>query len=448
MHPSLVVIARLFLLAALSLGAGCVNPYSGAEDEDIDERTEPLAAPSLAEGFESASKTAYSAADIALDSGLWRMDDALIGTSAGDVKQGARSARVRNSGKITMRFDHTGGAGTVSIAHARYGNDGAGTWGLFRSVDQGASWSQVGAAVTTTTQSLATATFTVSFAGAVRFEIRKLDGGSNRINFDEIILTEDDPDADDPAGDGPGAALSVHTTMGIPSPSSAADYNSYLSVKSGYVLSYDGSRKVPRWVSWELNASYLGTAPRQDDFRTDNTFPAALPQAKLSDYSGSGYDRGHLCPSAERTLTVAANSQTFYLTNMVPQAPNSNQGPWASLENEVRKLATQGRELFITAGSVFGASTKSVGKGVRVPESMFKVIVVLDAVGQGAASVTASTRVISVMVPNDNAKVSKSAPWRKFRVSVDTIEAQTGYDLLSDVDPAIQSVVESQVDAL
>ena len=83
---------------------------------------------------------------------------------------------------------------------------------------------------------------------------------------------------------------------------------------------------------------------------------------------------------------------------------------------------------------------------MAVPDETFKVIVVLDAVGQGPAEVTAATRVIAVLMPNENSQISISADWHSFRVSVDAIEAQTGYDFLSDVDPAVQAVVEARVD--
>jgi endonuclease G len=244
---------------------------------------------------------------------------------------------------------------------------------------------------------------------------------------------------------GSGAALSVHTTLGIPSPTSTSDPNSFLSVKSEYVVSYNSSRKVPNWVSWELNTSYLGSIDRQNNYRTDDTLPQTLPQAQLSDYSGSGFERGHMCPSADRTLTTTSNSQTFYLTNMVPQAANNNEGPWADLENEARNIARSGKELFIISGGTFGPSPRIVGNGLVVPDQTFKVIVVLDQVG-GPSAVTTSTRVIAVVMPNNDTLISKTADWHSFRVSVDAIEAMTGYDFLSDVDPAIQAVIEARVD--
>src|SRR6185295_9809167 len=138
--------------------------------------------------------------------------------------------------------------------------------------------------------------------------------------------------------------------------------------------------KVPNWVSWELTSSWLGTVGRSDNYRPDDTFPSSVPQASLADYSGSGYDRGHMCPSADREDTTADNSATFYLTNMVPQAGNNNRGPWEKLEAYERGLVNAGKRLFIIAGGVFtSASVTQIGQGVAVPDSTFKVIVVLDA---------------------------------------------------------------------
>jgi endonuclease G len=435
------------MLSLLGAATGCLDVY--LPDGTDPDTGEAVSAVTTSEGFETGTKTAFAAADVTLGSGTWNLDDALIGTLSTDVKTGTKSARVRNSGHITMRFDRTTGADTVTIHHASFGTDASGTWALFASQNQGSTWTQVGSTRSTTGGAFSTATFTVGLSGNIRFELRKLDGGSNRINFDDITITDFGGGGGGGGGGGSGAALSKHTALGIPAPTSTSDLNAFLSVKSGYVISYNSSRKVPNWVSWELNTSYLGSTPRQDTFRIDDTFPANVPQATLADYSGSGYDRGHMCPSADRTLTVTANSQTFYLTNMVPQAANNNQGPWADLENECRSLVQSGKELYIISGGTFSGTSNKVGSGgVVVPDKTFKVIVVLDAVGQGPGSVTANTRVIGVMMPNENSQISISADWHSFRVSVDSIEAATGDNFLSDVDPAVQSVVESRVDNL
>ncbi len=435
-------VSAAIVLALSGAATGClgVSPY-GDPDTSV-----AVSAVTLTEGFEAGTKTAFAAADVTLGSGVWNMDDALIGTLSTDVKTGTKSARVRNSGRVTMKFDRTTGAGTVTIHHAKFGSDASSTWGLFASQNQGSTFTQVGATVTTSTTTFATATFTVNLAGNIRFDIRKLDGSANRINFDDITITDFSSGGGGGGGGTGGATVSVHTTLGLPSPTSTSDPNSFLSVKADYVISYNSGRKIPNWVSWELNTSYLGSIDRQNDFRADDTLPTTLPQASLADYSGSGFDRGHMCPSADRTLTTAANSQTFFLTNMVPQSANNNRGPWEGLEAEARTIAQSGKELFIVAGGVFSSSSRTIGSGVTVPDQTFKVIVVLDAVGQGPSSVTTNTRVIAVLMPNDDSQISLSADWHNFRVSVDSIEAMTGYDFLSDVDPAVQAVVEARVD--
>jgi len=156
---------------------------------------------SLIEGFESGTKSAYAAADVVLGTGTWNINDALIGNSASDAKVGTQSARVRNSGKLTMKFDKATGAGNVTVQHARYGSDASGTWQLWYSANSGSTYLQAGAAISTTSTTLQTASFTVNVAGNVRLEIRKTDGGTNRINFDEISV-------EDYTGNNPAPSLS------------------------------------------------------------------------------------------------------------------------------------------------------------------------------------------------------------------------------------------------
>ena len=96
----------------------------------------------------------------------------------------------------------------------------------------------------------------------------------------------------------------------MPSPATTDDPDSFLSVKEGYVISYNSSRKVPNWVSWQLNESYLGSVDRQDDYRPDDTLPAGLAQAALADYSGRGFDRGHMGPSGVSTARTARKTES------------------------------------------------------------------------------------------------------------------------------------------
>ncbi|GLH67569.1 DUF4350 domain-containing protein [Geothrix edaphica] len=143
---------------------------------------------SLKETFDSGTKTAYATGTVALPTGTWTLNDALLGNTTADPKVGTQSVRTRNSGKVTMNFNFATGAKTVSVKHAKYGTDGSSTWGLWYSTNSGSTWTQAGSTVTTSSTTLATASFTVNVAGAIRFELRKTDGSANRVNFDDFQI--------------------------------------------------------------------------------------------------------------------------------------------------------------------------------------------------------------------------------------------------------------------
>ena len=123
------------------------------------------------------------------------------------------------------------------------------------------------------------------------------------------------------------APLPEHLTLGNPSGATTdpAQPTNYLLSKPQYALSYHRDRGIPNWVSWHLSTDWRGSAARQDDFRPDATLPAGWYQVQATSYTGFGFDRGHNCPSADRTSTVADNSATFLMSNMMPQAPRNNQ---------------------------------------------------------------------------------------------------------------------------
>lgn len=407
----------------------------------------------LNEGFEAGGKTAYAAANVTLGSGSWYLNEALTGNSASDRKTGSWSARVRETGTVRMNFNLPS-AGTVTVNHAEYGSDGASNWELWKSVNSGSTWTKVGSTVTTGSTTLATANFTVNNAGAIRFEIRKISGGANRINFDNITVTSysaptptatPTPNPTATPSPTPPPSSSVHLTMGNPSNAvtNISSPTNYLMEKPQYVLSYNRDNARPNWVSWHLDPSWLGSTPRQDDFRSDTTLPAGWYRVTQNDYSGSGYDRGHMCPSGDRTSSVANNSATFLMTNMIPQAPDNNQQTWASLESYCRTLATSGSELYIISGGQ-GVSGYIAGGNVAVPSYTWKVIMVLPSGSNDVSRVTTSTRLIAVVMPNQN---GISTNWRDFRVSVDYVESLTGYDFFSNVPDSTENVIESTIDS-
>lgn len=234
----------------------------------------------------------------------------------------------------------------------------------------------------------------------------------------------------------------IHLVMGNPSQADTRSDN-YLVLRPQYALSYNAAKGIPNWVSWQLNQSWLGSVDRQNDFRPDDTLPSNFYHVTPSDYTGTGYDRGHQAPSGDRTANVTDNSATFLMTNMIPQAPDLNRGPWEKLESYSRQLVSEGKELYITAG-VSGQKGTLAGGNLSIPARNWKVIVVLDRLGLGLNSVTDRTRVLAVDMPNEEG--IKETDWTEYRTTVKQIEAATGYNLLSNVPSQIQQVIENRVD--
>ncbi|MET4107700.1 DNA/RNA non-specific endonuclease [Hymenobacter sp. UYP22] len=432
--------AGLSLLLALS---GWLSPTARAQT-------------TTTESFDSGAKTTYPAAAVPLGSGSWTFDDALLGAEAQDHRAGTQAARLQQRGTLTMDFFLPDGASTVTVQHAAYGTDATAAFELWYQTQGCPDWVRVGSPVVATGYALQTASFSVNVPGSLRFQLRKVSGGAARLNLDNFAVasfTATPPPV--AAGD------DEHLTMGNPS-GAVADVNmptNYLLEKPQYALSYHRDQGKPNWVSWYLAPKWLGSTPRQDDFRADPTLPAGWYRVSTGSYSGSGFDRGHNTPSADRTSSVADNSATFLMTNMIPQSPTNNQQTWAALEDYGRTLVGAGNELYIIMGSygkggsgevrvsgqpnrpVF-AETIDQGR-VQVPRRVWKVIVVLPRGTNDVSRVNASTRIIAIDTPNDNGMTRN---WGQYRTTVDAIEAATGLDLLSALPTSVQQVVEAQVD--
>jgi DNA/RNA endonuclease G (NUC1) len=226
--------------------------------------------------------------------------------------------------------------------------------------------------------------------------------------------------------------------------------DNYLMASDYYALAYNKTRGEPNWVSWHLDSTSLGAIDRLNNFRTDTALPTGWYQVPADGYSGSGFDRGHNCPSADRTSSIAANASTFLMTNMIPQAPRNNEGTWMYFENYLRGLVKSGDELYIIMGSYGSGGTGSKGTAatidggaVAVPSHIWKIAVVLPNGTNDLKRITAKTRVIAINTPNIN---SINAKWQTYLTSVDAIEKATGDDFLSNVPVAIQKVIEAKVD--
>lgn len=147
----------------------------------------PVQPATLNESFESGTKTAYTSGNVTLSSGSWYFDNALIGDLSGDKKNGTKSARVRSAGALTMNFN-VNGATSVKITHANFSTDSGANWQLQMSTNSGSTWTNVGS-VNTSTATLVTKTFTLTQTAPVRFRIVVSGTSGQRINFDDIVIS-------------------------------------------------------------------------------------------------------------------------------------------------------------------------------------------------------------------------------------------------------------------
>lgn len=253
---------------------------------------------------------------------------------------------------------------------------------------------------------------------------------------------------------------SEHIVLGNPS-NARIDLlvpNNYLIIRNEYATSYNNSKGHANWTAWNLTKAWLGSTQRQDDFRTDNDLPEGFLKVSNTDYNSSGFDRGHLCPSGDRTNSVQSNSMTFLMTNMIPQAPENNQKTWNALEDYTRALVdnnTMECHIFAGAygtGGVGSANNNLVsaiaGGKINVPARTWKIIVVMPLGTNDLTRVTNTTRVIAVDMPNTQSIITGTNAWKSYRVSVKTLEQRTGFNFLSNVPQDIQDVIENVVDNL
>jgi endonuclease G, mitochondrial len=252
----------------------------------------------------------------------------------------------------------------------------------------------------------------------------------------------------------PQASDYPHLKMGNPSQASAdqGDKDNYLMEKEYFALSYHNSKGTPNWVSWRLVKEDLGDAPRVP-FYPDSTLPSGFVRITPNDYTGSGFDRGHMCPHSDRASTPEASHSTFVMTNMIPQAPAVNQGPWADLEDYCRHLvAKEPHRLYIVCGPAGkgGIGKKGLentldGGKITVPASCWKVIMVLpeETDKDDIEKVYARTRLIAIIMPNEE-KVKHD--WAHYRTSVKKVEELTGYTFFDKVPAEVINPLKDKVD--
>ena len=238
----------------------------------------------------------------------------------------------------------------------------------------------------------------------------------------------------------------LQSQLGNPSSATAVATatTNYLIARPQYALSYNNTTREPNWVSWNLTTADVGTSGRSANFFQDTTLPAGFYQVLTTDYSGSGYDRGHMCPSGDRTITDADNEATFFMTNMIPQAPDNNQGVWANFESECRSIAAAGNEVLIISGPS-GYAGATIASGVAIAGYTWKIAVVVP-VGSGTAvsRITSATRVIAIKIPNIAGV--RSTPWQNYITTAGQIETDTGYTFFTELPASVATALRAKIE--
>ncbi len=234
----------------------------------------------------------------------------------------------------------------------------------------------------------------------------------------------------------------------------------YLKDNGFYKMAYSKSRGIPVWVGWHLQNDDIGSTPRQDDFRGDIQLPAGWYEVQTSDYTGSSFDRGHDCPSADRTFTVSSNSSTFLMTNIFPQAPTLNQGPWAGLEDYTRNtLVGTTKEAYIYMGNTGSGGYNANGlyhtiaNGyVTVPAKVWKVILLIPKGNNDLSRIHSDATVLAVNMPNNNSlfTTNGTTAWRNYITTINALETDANsagvpLNLLRDVADSIKSILKNKV---
>jgi endonuclease G, mitochondrial len=226
--------------------------------------------------------------------------------------------------------------------------------------------------------------------------------------------------------------ISPHLPFGNPSEAGRAA-NNRLVLRRQFAASWNASKQIPNWVAWRLVASDIGDTERSQ-FYADKEIDTPSPK----DYTGSGYDRGHLCPSKDRSDTPENNKAVFTMLNIFPQIGDNNRGPWEKAERFERELAMAGREVYVIAG---GVGSKTSFNSIDVPEFTWKVIVALER-GKSWPDGQEKGQVFAVIMPNNDEDIEQDDRWQEYQANVPEIEKKTGYRFFRNA-PIIESIAKT-----
>lgn len=198
----------------------------------------------------------------------------------------------------------------------------------------------------------------------------------------------------------------------------------------GYSLSYNEPYEQAEWVAYELKRSHLTNADfKRPYFEIDKAVRTGA--ADWRNYKNSGYDRGHLCPAADREFDEKLYVETFLTSNISPQNHEFNSGIWNRLEQKVRYWAEKYDGVFVVTGGVLKGDMETIGdERVAVPNQFYKVLIDNN---------TGKTKMIAFLMPHEDS----NKPLYNFVVSVDTVEALTGVDFFPELEDELENKLEA-----
>ncbi|MCA1756159.1 MAG: DNA/RNA non-specific endonuclease [Bacteroidales bacterium] len=196
-----------------------------------------------------------------------------------------------------------------------------------------------------------------------------------------------------------------------------------------YSLSYNEMHEQPEWVAYKIIPSRIDDqAERTDRFRADESIETGT--ATDTDYTRSGYDRGHMAPAADMSFSKTAMDESFYYSNISPQLPGFNRGIWKKLEDEIREGAPRYDSLLVVTGPVFSEGVIKIGSnGVTIPSGFYKITLMFSGNKIDHAA---------WLFPHlEGLKETEG-----YIVSIDSIESATGIDFFHDLPQRMENRIE------
>ncbi len=200
-----------------------------------------------------------------------------------------------------------------------------------------------------------------------------------------------------------------------------------------YTLSYSEKNEQAEWVAYELKKSQLSKSNLKRPFFIDDP-KVSSGSASWRNYKKSGYDKGHLCPAADRRFSKQAFEETFYTSNISPQRNDFNAGIWNKLEQKTRYWASKYDGVYVVTGGILKGNLRRIGKeNVAVPNYFYKIL--LD-------NSRGEYKTIAFLLPHKDS----NKPLNSFVVSIDEIEKLTGIDFFPKLPDEIENKLEKSID--